>query len=406
MKKQLFILSYLVLMLSASACHSEMEEVANEVKTTKAMVENVQMTFKAEFAEDALTRTQLNGTRVKWTAGDKIKVYTLSGSSYNSAEFTTSTAGYVVDFTGSISTSSDYYAFYPGESAGGIINFTLNGTSKKTVALDIPTSQTAVANSFGEGLNLAYAHTTDIDSKLTFKNVCGLIGFKLSGSGVSKVKKVRVVPNKNSSGDIPKLSGKAYIKVEDGEIYYLNSDNAYVEMTGDFNTKATYYMVAAPADLDKGFTISFYDSSGNEYAKKGVKDATIQSSHILDLGTIEISSNDFANGAVTTYQTSTKIKAVPFVIIPEGFTKDQMNDFHTKAKDVFEFIFSVDPYKEYSDYFNMYIIDAVSNEAGADVTEGTQKDTFFDAGWSESSYGDMSANDELVYFQVSEVILR
>ena len=160
-------------------------------------------------------------------------------------------------------------------------------------------------------------------------------------------------------------------------------------------------MVAAPVNLDNGFTMSFFNDSGNEYVLKGTNGANLQSSHILDLGTIEISSSDFVNGAVTTYQASIKNKAVPFVIIPEGFTRSQMTDFQNKAKDVFDFIFSVDPYKEYRDYFNMYIIDAISNEAGADITGGAQKDTFFDAGWAAGSYSDMAANEDLVYSFVS-----
>ena len=150
MKKQLYLLSYLVLMLSASACHSEMEEVANEVETTKAMVENVQMTFKAEFAEDALTRTQLDGTRVKWTDGDKIKVYPMASSGYYTpADFTTIDGGLIADFTGTISTSIaskaiGYYAFYPAADVTFYIN--------PSIQFDIPAVQQATPDSYEEGL--------------------------------------------------------------------------------------------------------------------------------------------------------------------------------------------------------------------------------------------------------------
>ena len=61
--------------------------------------------------------------------------------------------------------------------------------------------------------------------------------------------------------------------------------------------------------------------------------------------------------------------AVPFVVIPDGYTKSQLADYRAQAKRMLDFIFSVDPYKQYKDYFNIYILDAASGQSGADITD-------------------------------------
>jgi hypothetical protein len=58
---------------------------------------------------------------------------------------------------------------------------------------------------------------------------------------------------------------------------------------------------------------------------------------------------------------------VDIVIIPDGYTKDEMNKFVKDAKRFTAFLFDATPYKENKDKFNVYAIQAPSQESGPDI---------------------------------------
>lgn len=107
-------------------------------------------------------------------------------------------------------------------------------------------------------------------------------------------------------------------------------------------------------------------------------------------------------GDIIEYQTKRTNNPVTIVVLGDGFTQEHlMRDglFEQSATKAIEFMFDVEPFKTYRDYFNIYFIAAESKEAGADnTTTGEMKDTYFDSGWSDN-YSDMKANyDALFYF--------
>ena len=390
MKKALYSLGFLLFTLAA--CQSEEQAFIQSLDTPETTTKKVVTSFKAEF-DNSNTRTQLvDGKNVKWLAGNQVKVFTADGSidtGYYLSSFTADKDGISVNVTGSIPECTDYYALYPSSAA--IDGFYSLTGSQTAFGVDIPTTQQAIPDTFADDLNLGYAHSNSLT--LSFKNVNALIKFQLTGSAFSNLSKVRFIPEA-TMGSTPPLSGELLLDTSNGEFIQMNGPGSHVELTGEFQANTSYYMVTAPASMPNGFSISFIDKSGKEYVKYAVKGAELKAGEILNLGEINVESSYFENNAeMTVYSKSSRTKAVPFVVVAEGYTADELNLFNQQATKMLDFFFSVEPYKTYKDYFNIYIIPVASQESGADViNEGINKNTYFGAGWDRDDYSNMAAN--------------
>lgn len=109
----------------------------------------------------------------------------------------------------------------------------------------------------------------------------------------------------------------------------------------------------------------------------------------------------YYTGSVIEYQKKRNEKPVTMIVLGDGFTKAELMKnglFEQKAGEAIEFLFGVEPFKTYRDYFNIYFIAAESNQTGADNTSpgGTMRDTYFDTGWNDS-YSDMGADENKVF---------
>ncbi|MBR4381848.1 MAG: hypothetical protein IKP48_11420 [Bacteroidaceae bacterium] len=392
MKKTLYTLTLLAL----AACQSEEYAFIQSLDNTQeleAATKNVITSFQAVFADNVDTRTELvDGKKVKWLAGDQITVIPAEGESIYTGNATTFTAdkdGYTVKITGSVIAVDEYYALYPSSAVSSGIY--LLSESQSAFGMTIPTTQLANANTFADDLNLGFAHTTSLD--LSFKNVNALIKFQLTGSAISNLAKIRIIPEA-SMGDTPPLSGELLLDTSNGEFIQMNGEGSYVELTGEFVANTSYYMVTAPVSMPNGFSMTFIDKDGKEYVKYANKNAELKAGEILNLGEINVETSDFViNGEMTIYHKSSRTKAVPFVVIAEGYTADELNLFNQQATRMLDFFFSVEPYKTYKDYFNIYIIPVASAESGADVIdEHIDKNTYFGAGWDRDDYSNMAAN--------------
>lgn len=71
------------------------------------------------------------------------------------------------------------------------------------------------------------------------------------------------------------------------------------------------------------------------------------------------------------------------VIIGDGYTADQQDDFHADATAKWADITAIEPYRSYQNLFNVWTVDAVSNESGisgdpgADVVRDTALSSYF-----------------------------
>ncbi|MEU9116691.1 M64 family metallopeptidase [Streptomyces sp. NPDC048483] len=74
-------------------------------------------------------------------------------------------------------------------------------------------------------------------------------------------------------------------------------------------------------------------------------------------------------------------KKLDVVVIGDGYTADQQEDFHADARAKWAKITAVEPYASYTGLFNVWAVDAVSNESGVsgDPTQDVVRDTALDS---------------------------
>ncbi len=89
-------------------------------------------------------------------------------------------------------------------------------------------------------------------------------------------------------------------------------------------------------------------------------------------------------------------KRINFIYLSEGYTAGELSQFETDAASIAEAQFGYSPYKEYQNFFNIYLIKVPSAETGTDHPQNTsdsdctsvpvmQADTYFDSTFD--SYG-------------------
>lgn len=198
------------------------------------------------FTAGMATKTELvSGNAVHWVAGDNISLF----DGVANREFTTTDAGATAKFTGSASDALTYYALYPYQAGasceGGEITATL------------PATQTAVAGSFANLLNLSVAKTTD--THLHFKNVCALVAVDLQ-------KYFEVTSIKLEGRNNEDLAGTLSISFDtDGNPVVNSISGASKSITlsngGAVLEEGVYYFVVAPGTYSSGFKITLTDSS-------------------------------------------------------------------------------------------------------------------------------------------------
>ena len=245
------------------------EEVTSDTDSSSS-VEKVKMEFKA--GVDAMSRTVLTTNNfVEWEAGDAISLF-----DSNNNEFTTSTGGSSVTFTGTAQDNLEtYYALYPYNA-----NATLSGS---VIATTLPSEQMALAGSFANMLNPSVAKSGS-DKTLAFKNACAVVKFTLQYTGNNNITKVMFSGNGGEA-----LAGTIHIDaLSDNPSAAVETEFAETEVTlnGGFTSGSTYYFVTAPAVLSRGLTITFYDENGNEWKRIGTNRSELKAGHLLNLGTI------------------------------------------------------------------------------------------------------------------------
>ncbi len=139
--------------------------------------------------------------------------------------------------------------------------------------------------------------TADMGGDLTFKNLCALVKFSISGGDTGELKSVTLT-DLGGTG----LSGTTqYGYAPDMEMEFVMAAVPSVTLTGSFTTGADYYFVVAPsvdssfapAALKNGFSLTFTRQDGTSFTKTasgGIGDDTdLAAGMILDLGAIDLS---------------------------------------------------------------------------------------------------------------------
>ena len=212
------------------------------------------------------TKTTLDGTAVKWAAGDAIKVYCNDASA---SDFTLVGAGGSAtgDFSGLVpSGKTALYAVYPKDLYSSVSGSTVNVT--------IPDAQ---EGTFGEG-NIAVAKV-DSENNMAFKNVNAFVGFTVPAD-ITKVV-ISSVGGENLSGTL------AVDCSSDPAAGTLSNGGSSITVTFPVNTGGTYYVAIAPGITHaKGLLLTWYkdaDVSGTYWLNKAI---TTAANTIIDMETV------------------------------------------------------------------------------------------------------------------------
>ncbi len=359
-----------------------------------------------------LTTLQLgtNSAKVLWNSGDSFDAFFLSGGSLYWSTFTTTEDGVgKAVFTGSDpgDEKAPFMCLYP---SGAITKFGKSG-SDIILGTEFPQTQTAVPNGLASGLHKSAAYTTSLSNDLVFYNIPTIIKFKLKGSIVPSISSITL---SNSDCD---LTGDIALHVVGGIMepssVVFTSDKRYKNaiLEGTFAQDNEYMFVVCPGGTMNGFTLKFEDGSGYYTTKISTVHVALTRSRIIDFGTINL--GDAWEGhegdmSPILYKAATKgTKPVSIAVIPEGFVASEMSDYVALAQSGIDALFATEPFKSYSEYFNVWILRVASAQSGASITDGSGTITtpvacYFGSRWGETSYSDMKADDDLIFDFVTD----
>lgn len=226
------------------------------------------------------TKTTLDGTAVKWAAGDQIKVYCSDESAYD-FELVGEGGSATGDFTGLVpSGKTALYAVYPKDLYSSV--------SSSTVNVTIPAAQ---EGTFGKG-NIAVAKV-DGEHNMAFKNVNAFVGFTV-GADITKVV-VSSVGGEDLSGTLAvDCSG------ENPAAGALSDGGSSITVTFPESTGGTYYVAIAPGIThSKGLLLTWYNGTtvtGTYWLNKAI---TTAANNVYDMETVSADGHYYVsvNGA-------------------------------------------------------------------------------------------------------------
>ena len=371
------------------------------------------VTIFAGFADDAQTRSRLEpgstAANVLWTAGDSFRCvynFNLSTGRYNYTSFSTRDDGVTqAGFTTYANlTGNGFDCFYPTHSS--IVRY--NG--EILFAMNLPDNQHAKAGGIEEGLNRAFAHADQMagsaESPLVFHNVISLIKFRMDGAVVSQVKSITFSSSGALAGDFIFKNVNGFPTECPGLSFDGFTSSSKITLKGDFEADTDYYIAVLPGRFS-GFRMEFSDDDGRNTLKQSSKELVMERSRVKDFGTIHLG-DDFVNDDSAYYETVQYMQAaegtkpVTIAVIPEGFTKEELPLYEQLAQSGIEALFNTEPYKTYRNRFNVYFLRVPSQQSGAGVTDGNGNiirsvASYFQARWGQGQYGDMRADDDVVY---------
>lgn len=247
--------------LMSSAC------VKTEVELPTNAPEGIEITITAVregFESDTKTIRQPDGS-VEWCPMDEISVFyteTANGGSKFTSQNTEQTA--IAEFKGRIEgIIAGGEDFTDGKYLYGVYPYSANTAFKDGVTtISLPSYQTAAEGTFANGLFPTIARAQGVN--LAFYNICGGVKFTVSRDDITSVS--------FKGNNDEKLAGVANVvfdesekpAVTDEKVGSKNEITVYAPEGGTFESGKEYFIVAYPAKLDTGFTMTFRTSDMKE----------------------------------------------------------------------------------------------------------------------------------------------
>ena len=425
-KRYLWLASALLVL---AGCAKTFDPVVEPEPATKAndpwVLEDLSPLMKLGPAEKHALRADFAGTRstvamneagtsasTVWSAGDTFEMYALDAAANELyyVPFTTVNGGADAHFTTDSgfpeSLPTPYDVLYPGVEKFGVADGTL------VYGVTVPTEQPAVPGGIADGLAVSYATADNLTDGVHFKSQVSIVRFKMRGGVVSKVRKVSIKGASPLAGDaIAWPDGEGSVDILQDIGFSGDVHSRTVSLVGDFVAGQDYFIVLLPG-TQSSFQMVFADGEGHSTSKKAVSEFTFPRGGILDFGTIDLGDEFTDETGDTTpvlymQATADVPKPVTIAVVPEGFTADELDTYELLAKSAMDALMATEPFNHYREYFNVWILKVASNESGASITDGngnikTARDTYFGARWGQDAYGDMTADDDLVFDFVSE----
>ena len=226
--------------MAAFSCAKETENQNDAVKPEVKTPLVITAYTDDDIAPD--TKTSLSGVSVVWTTTDVIAGYE-GVTKHTSTSTAVSDGGKKATFTFSeVSVDADLnYLVYPAAAAGAYDEGLIN--------INLPSEQTAVANSFANGANLSLAKGLVDDDAVLFKNLGGLIGIQINNDDIASVK--------FSANEAMTGAGV----VDPSDCSTLCDGAKYVKLSGGLANGTPYYAVIYPGTYS-GLQIEVTNTSG------------------------------------------------------------------------------------------------------------------------------------------------
>jgi hypothetical protein len=121
----------------------------------------------------------------------------------------------------------------------------------------------------------------------------------------------------------------------------------------------------------------------------------------IDIPVLQLSAGKYADKQVVQLQSATKGSGVNIVIMGDGYIASDMTigggKYEKDMTAAMEHFFSVYPYDAYREYFNIWMVGAISNEAGLSSKQPRKNvDTVFGSIWDGGNSTGIDCNEDIV----------
>lgn len=260
------LLPLVAVAFSAIACQNEGQQVPPPQKVT------------IEASTGVLTRTGLgNDGAVLWSEGDYIELNNtadMSGENYSRFDLVSGAGSSVASFEGVMPEGDVLIGMY-----GNVYPFYGEG-ELNVVGVKLAPMQPFMDASFAQLHNpmLAYYEPAQ-GNNIMFRNVCGLVEFKITGTGT--LAEVRVSCGDQIMAGIMRVS----VGPDDMDILEVDDETSTAVTVTDINTSldestpVSVYCVLMPGTYD-GLTVTMTDTEGNTVTRTAAEPVTVERSMI------------------------------------------------------------------------------------------------------------------------------
>lgn len=134
------------------------------------------------------------------------------------------------------------------------------------------------------------------------------------------------------------------------------------------SSAASWLTLSANRGGGRDVTLTLSATVNDEMEERSAEVSFNSDAGTKTISVVQQALTEYKDKYVKELQAAAKGKGINLVIMGDGFTKDDLakGGFYEKSmKRAAEYFFSVEPYKSYREYFNVYMVVAESEEAGA-----------------------------------------